>query len=408
VSKASPAIVTHASGPVVVGGNVTDTATLSGGVSPTGTITFTLFGPGDATCTGTPVLTSTKAVSSGNGDYTSDPFSTVATGSYNWVAAYSGDANNAATATNCGDTGESAVIGQASTTTTVVSSLDPSVSGQAVTFTAMVTGTGPTGTVTFKDRSSTLGTGTLGSGGAATFTTSSLSAGSHGITAVYGGDANNLVSSSSVLPQVVNKPAPGLPSVSVASPASGASYRFGHLVRASYRCNEGKNGPGIVSCTGPVPSGSRIDTRTVGTHTFAVTAVSGDGKRATDTVVYRVLRPSNHFTVSPKKTHPNGTVTFNLKLPGPGIVNVLETAWNGNFASAASLLQPAARRFVFARERVVVTSAGRILVAVKPNKRGLKLIAHHRYRVTIRLWISYTPTGGLQRNAGAYGLHFPG
>jgi sugar lactone lactonase YvrE len=60
-----------------------------------------------------------------------------------------------------------------------------------VTFTATFTGaaTAPTGTVTFLDGKTTLGTGTL-SGGVATYSTTKLAAGTHSITASYGGDTN--------------------------------------------------------------------------------------------------------------------------------------------------------------------------------------------------------------------------
>ena len=72
----------------------------------------------------------------------------------------------------------------------VTSSLNPSTVGKSVTFTATVTavspGTGvPTGTVTFEDGSTTLGTGKLNSSGFATFTTSKLSVATHPITVVY-------------------------------------------------------------------------------------------------------------------------------------------------------------------------------------------------------------------------------
>src|SRR5579863_9992825 len=79
-------------------------------------------------------------------------------------------------------------------------------SGQPVTLTATVTSNAgtPTGTVTFKDGSTTLGTGTVGSGRQATFTTSTLSVGSHSITAVYGGDNNFSGSTSSALAQAVH------------------------------------------------------------------------------------------------------------------------------------------------------------------------------------------------------------
>src|SRR5205085_1437802 len=89
------------------------------------------------------------------------------------------------------------------------SSLNPSNFGQTVTFTATVTVTAPgagtsTGTVTFKDGANVLGTGTLNASGVASFSTASLSVGSHGITAVYNGDTNDNGSSSAPLTQVVN------------------------------------------------------------------------------------------------------------------------------------------------------------------------------------------------------------
>ena len=73
VGPTTPTIVTVASGPVLAGGAISDTASLTGGVNPTGTITFTVFGPDNATCSGPAVFTSIKTVT-GNGNYTSDPF----------------------------------------------------------------------------------------------------------------------------------------------------------------------------------------------------------------------------------------------------------------------------------------------------------------------------------------------
>src|SRR5205085_12593214 len=73
------------------------------------------------------------------------------------------------------------------TTTALSSSLNPSNFGQTVMFTATVTVTAPgagtaTGTVTFKDGSTVLGTGTLNASVVASFGTASLSVGSHGMT----------------------------------------------------------------------------------------------------------------------------------------------------------------------------------------------------------------------------------
>lgn len=94
-----------------------------------------------------------------------------------------------------------------SSSVTLASSANPSTFGQSVTFTATVTGSSPTGTVTFKDGATVLGTGTLNGSGQATFITSSLAVGSHSITAAYGGDANNSASTSAPLNQVVGVPA---------------------------------------------------------------------------------------------------------------------------------------------------------------------------------------------------------
>ena len=101
-------------------------------------------------------------------------------------------------------------VNQDATTTKVVSSANPSDSGQPVTFTATLTaaspGSGtPTGSVEFYDGSTDLGPGTLNGSGIATFTTSTLSVGTHAITGVYSGDINFTTSTSSAVKQKVNQ-----------------------------------------------------------------------------------------------------------------------------------------------------------------------------------------------------------
>jgi hypothetical protein len=61
----------------------------------------------------------------------------------------------------------------------------------------------------------------------------------------------------------------------------------------------------------------------------------------------------------------------------------------------------------FARAHKTATGRGKLVILVKPNARGRRLVKHHTYPVTLRLWVSYTPTGGRQRNIGYYGLHLP-
>jgi YVTN family beta-propeller protein len=208
---------------------VTFTASVggSGGV-PGGTVTF-LDG---STSLGTAVL------SSGQATFTT---TILAAGQHSITAVYSGDSNfAAATSPPMVQT-----VNKCDTAIILLSSANPSVNGGTVTFTAVVSASGspagtailsrsaiptgiasstagtnrniyprpmafpalgsstPTGTVTFKDGSTTLGTAILDGDSLAAFTISTLAAGSHPITAVYDGDINFNGSTSDVLIQTV-------------------------------------------------------------------------------------------------------------------------------------------------------------------------------------------------------------
>lgn len=80
-----------------------DSFTLTGGFSPTGSITFNLYSPSDATCSGQPAFTQTVNVS-GNGTYSTSNTTVFAStaGTWRWQNAYSGDANNEGTTSACG------------------------------------------------------------------------------------------------------------------------------------------------------------------------------------------------------------------------------------------------------------------------------------------------------------------
>src|SRR5262249_13789806 len=88
-----------------------------------------------------------------------------------------------------------ATVQQAIAPTTVapVTPSTTTVFGQQIVLTATVTAVAPgmgtpTGTVTFQDGATTLGTGTLDANGTTTFTTTTLSAGTaHSLSAVYNG-----------------------------------------------------------------------------------------------------------------------------------------------------------------------------------------------------------------------------
>ncbi|MBA3489990.1 MAG: Ig-like domain repeat protein, partial [Longispora sp.] len=199
VSKATPTLSTLAMTPVPVGTAMTDTATLTGGSNPTGTITFQLFAPGNTTCSGTPIFTSTVAVSGGTA--TSGTYTPTGTGTYRWKASYSGDANHDAVAAPCNAANESVIVTNADPTMTT-QAVDPAIVGTPISDTAtMVGGFGPTGTVTFNLYGSTdatcsgspIFTSTVPLSGttatSANYTPTAV--GTYRWRATYSGDANN-------------------------------------------------------------------------------------------------------------------------------------------------------------------------------------------------------------------------
>jgi hypothetical protein len=83
-----------------VGDVLNDTALVSGGSSPTGTVTFNLYAPSDATCSGVAAYTQTSPLISGAAS-TSPGFASNAAGTWHWTAVYSGDVNNAPATSSC-------------------------------------------------------------------------------------------------------------------------------------------------------------------------------------------------------------------------------------------------------------------------------------------------------------------
>lgn len=97
---ATPTISTLASPSVPAGGLISGAATLTGGFAPTGNVTFTLYGPGDNTCSN--ALWSTTVPVGAGGVSDSGEVEVGAAGTYNWVATYNGDLNNVPVSSECG------------------------------------------------------------------------------------------------------------------------------------------------------------------------------------------------------------------------------------------------------------------------------------------------------------------
>ena len=206
-------VVTSSLNPSVFGQSVTFTATISGeyGLVKGRSTSLLKGGVQQQNATGTVTWSTntgcgTTTVTSGNPGVATCTTSILAVGSDTITATYSGDNNHSG---STGTLSGGQTVNPAASTTTVASSLNPSIYGQAVTFTANVAavspGVGtPTGTVQFTIDGSNFGSPvTLASGSATSGSTSTLTEGTHTVTAVYLGSTNFAPSTSPVLNQVV-------------------------------------------------------------------------------------------------------------------------------------------------------------------------------------------------------------
>ena len=78
------------------------------------------------------------------------------------------------------------------------------------------------------------------------------------------------------------------PSISVVTPASGATYTQGQAVTAIYSCSA-VEGAGITLCAGPVANGAPLDTSSLGSHNFSVQAEDTEGATSLKNVGYTVV-----------------------------------------------------------------------------------------------------------------------
>jgi uncharacterized protein (TIGR03437 family) len=198
VAKATPEL-TLSSTPAseLVSGQTAILTVVLGGVAPaTGTVGFYDSG---ASITSSPIR-----VVGGQAQFA---YMVNGAGPHRFSALYSGDAN--CNGVDSGGTPFVLTVRQASSAIGVLISSGSNTFGQPLTFTAKVSalapGSGtPSGSVSFKDGPTVLGTATLVAG-SASLTTSTLAAGSHSISAVYGGGVDFAGSTSAPLALVEEK-----------------------------------------------------------------------------------------------------------------------------------------------------------------------------------------------------------
>jgi hypothetical protein len=109
VTVVTPTVTTQASPSVPVGTPFTDSAMVNGGMAPTGSITFQVYGPGDTSCAKA-IGGSKVTITDPTQPTVSSTFTPGTQGTYQFVAFYSGDAVNGAAHSACGDPNEMVVV----------------------------------------------------------------------------------------------------------------------------------------------------------------------------------------------------------------------------------------------------------------------------------------------------------
>src|SRR5271165_4046907 len=247
------------------------------------------------------------------------------------------------------------------------SSANPSTVGQTVIFTAGLSPSSATGSVQFLDGTTDLGTVPL-SGGIASLSISTLTVGSHNITAAYGGDANDAASTSTVLTQIVNLASSSVNLTSSVNPSTvGQPVTFTANVSpasatGSVQFLDGTTDLGTATVSAGVasltialtPSGDPV--LSPGTH--PITAVyGGDGSTAASTSpvltqIVTKLTPNIALSSSANPSTLGEAVTFTANLsPGSPTGNV-------QFLDGTTVLGTSAISAGAATLTVALTAAG--------------------------------------------------
>jgi len=332
-AKTTPTLTLATSGtPSTYGSSVTFTATITSGT--TGNISFL-----DGTTTiGTVAISGTTAA------YTT---SSLSVGSHSIKASYPGDANYNSVTSSV----KTQVVSKATPTLTVATSGTPSNYGASVTFTATISA-GPTGTISFFNGATSMGTVNI-SGTTAAYSTSTLTGGSRSITAKWLGDSNYNAVTSSAITQVVNKVTP---TITWSSPSA---ITYGTAL-SSTQLNASASVGGSFSYS--PASGTVLQP---GSRTLSVTFTPSDTtdyNTATGSVSQSVLAIPPASVITTFAGNPNGDGYLTCADTGPATVASLESSDGVALDSAGNVYiadtQHSCIRKVDASTGVISTIAG--------------------------------------------------
>jgi hypothetical protein len=124
------------------------------------------------------------------------------------------------------------------------------------------------------------------------------------------------------------------PIVTVTAPVSG-NYLLNQAVAVNYSCSDG--GSGMANCTGTTANGGLLDTASVGSKTFTVSAADNAGNPAPPTVVNYTVNFGVIALFDQTKAHKSGsTVPIKIRLVDANGANVSSAA---TIVHAVSVIQ---------------------------------------------------------------------
>jgi Bacterial Ig-like domain (group 3) len=145
--------------------------------------------------------------------------------------------------------------------------------------------------------------------------TSTLGSHTYSVTATSSDGQSHTAS----VPYIVADP----PTITITTPAAGATYGQGETVTTDFSCSDGTDGTGIYLCddSNSSPSPGTLDTSTIGLHTYTVEAQSYDGLSTTASVSYLVVNPTTrtNLSASANPAFARRAVTYTAQVnPNPG------------------------------------------------------------------------------------------
>ena len=335
--RATPTLTGQTPATATLGAAIADAATLASGDSPSGALTFDLYGPADATCASR--IDRSIVPVTGNGPYASAAHVTTATGTYRWIARYSGDGANEPAETACADAAQAVSVKAAPALT--IRAGAPAAAGAPITAAATLAGgTILTGTITFRLygpgddscaaalRTTTASVSGNGIYAATEFVTSAP--GTYRWVAEYGGDANNRAAG----PTACSDPAAAAAVSAVAPPPAGP--------------------PPPTPPPPPQPPPAAPP-----------------------------AAPSNSFTIASARADSRGRIRLSLKSPAAGRFSVVATARRGRTS------------YRFGSRSASVRGRSTVALTISPSPRARRELRRRSLRVSVA--IGFRPAGGTSR-----------